>query len=87
MKHQHRRERHTRNEISLEQPLGFLQEPMHPFQPGLLHEPGCSPHVAADKAEADSDAQPPGVRQLTSDSLDQQFLLWRAQRHVDDIRL
>ena len=60
---------------------------MDPFQPRLLHPPGSAAHVATDETEADSHAQPPRPGKLGANPLDQIFLLRRAQRHEDDVRL
>jgi hypothetical protein len=83
--HQPHAERHTDNDVPPEEPPGLLAEAVQPLQPDLLHPPWRPPHVTAQEAEAVTDPQPPGRRQGGPQQRDQAFLLWGAERHVDDV--
>src|SRR5581483_2741922 len=55
--HQRRAEGDTHEDIPLEQPHWLLPQPMHPLQSADLHPSRRAPHLAAQEAEADADAE------------------------------
>src|SRR5262249_42516618 len=68
-------ERQVVYEVSLGQAIGFLDQPVTPLQPGLLHPIGSTASAPAEEIEADADAHPPGFWEQRTHFRNQPFLL------------
>ena len=78
-------ERHADHDIAFEEAFGLLGQAMNPFQTVFSHPERGAADVAAEKAEADADAEPPGAGHGVADAIDDLLLLGRAEADVDDV--
>jgi len=73
------------HKIAYRQPPWLLGKAVEPFEAYGLHPAGGAADVAAEVAEADADAHPPGGREARAGQLDEEFLLGGAEGDVSNV--
>src|SRR4051812_8650985 len=83
---QWQQERDSLNDVTPEQALRFLGQPMQPLQSQPLHDHRCALDLPAEEAERDTAWDEPSPRVACAQADDQALLLRATEADVDDVR-